>query len=66
MKADFAGRLRCPVCRHDGTLELNAEVSDEREVREGRLRCRACLVKDKIGSKFDFWSLGHTRPTARV
>jgi len=43
VKADFAGRLRCPACRHDGTLELNAEVSDEREVREGRLRCRACL-----------------------
>lgn len=42
MKADFAGRLRCPACRRDGTLELSAQESDVREVREGRLRCAAC------------------------
>lgn len=42
MKADFAQALRCPACHSDGTLELHVEDSDEREVREGPLRCRAC------------------------
>ncbi len=34
--------LRCPVCRRDRTLRLQARESDAREVREGTLRCRAC------------------------
>jgi SAM-dependent methyltransferase len=42
MKAEFAARLRCPACRSDGTLELTVRESDEQEVREGVLRCRAC------------------------
>jgi SAM-dependent methyltransferase len=42
VKPDFARRLRCPACRRDGTLELRAEHADEREVREGSLRCGAC------------------------
>jgi SAM-dependent methyltransferase len=42
VKADFAGRLRCPACRRDGTLQLSARESDAREVREGGLRCSAC------------------------
>lgn len=42
MKAEFAGRLRCPACRRDGTLRLHVAESDEREVREGTLRCEAC------------------------
>lgn len=42
MKAEFAGRLRCPACLRQGTLELHAATSDEREVREGTLRCSAC------------------------
>ena len=43
MQADFAARnLRCPVCRRDRTLRLDAEQADEREVREGVLSCSAC------------------------
>jgi SAM-dependent methyltransferase len=42
MKASFAERLRCPACRLDHVLRLEAESSDEREVREGRLRCTGC------------------------
>jgi SAM-dependent methyltransferase len=34
--------LRCPRCKHDRSLELEAAVSDEQEVREGTLRCRNC------------------------
>jgi SAM-dependent methyltransferase len=43
MQPDFATRhLRCPVCRSDRSLTLTTEASDEREVREGTLRCRVC------------------------
>jgi SAM-dependent methyltransferase/uncharacterized protein YbaR (Trm112 family) len=38
----FASRLRCPACGRDSALALYAQVSDEREVREGELTCRAC------------------------
>jgi SAM-dependent methyltransferase len=42
VKEAFAARLRCPACRHDGTLALRADTSDAREVREGELRCSNC------------------------
>lgn len=42
MRNELAGQLRCPTCKRDGTLELRVERSDEREVREGLLRCSAC------------------------
>jgi SAM-dependent methyltransferase/uncharacterized protein YbaR (Trm112 family) len=42
VKAEFARGLRCPACRRDGTLELRTQSSDDRETREGTLRCRAC------------------------
>jgi len=42
MKAEFAPALRCPVCHSDGALELSVTARDEREVREGTLRCRVC------------------------
>jgi SAM-dependent methyltransferase len=42
MRAGFAGRLRCPACGRERTLELQESSSDEREVREGALRCSAC------------------------
>jgi SAM-dependent methyltransferase len=42
VKAEFNEQLRCPACRRDHTLQLSSEASDEREVREGRLRCDAC------------------------
>jgi SAM-dependent methyltransferase/uncharacterized protein YbaR (Trm112 family) len=43
MRADFAvSYLRCPICRRDRTLRLDAERADEREVREGTLICSAC------------------------
>jgi SAM-dependent methyltransferase len=45
VKAEFATRLRCPACKRDGTLELHADSSDQHEVREGQLRCRACACE---------------------
>ncbi len=45
VKSDFAGRLRCPACLRPGTLELHETASDEREVREGTLRCSACAAE---------------------
>lgn len=43
MRESFASdKLRCPVCRRDRTLRLHNESADEREVREGTLRCTAC------------------------
>jgi SAM-dependent methyltransferase len=43
MQTDFAAHyLRCPACHSDRTMTLLAEDSDEREVREGSLRCTAC------------------------
>lgn len=48
MRAGFAGRLRCPACGRERTLELQESSSDEREVREGALRCSACENKFAI------------------
>jgi SAM-dependent methyltransferase len=48
VKAEFAPRLRCPACRRDGTLTLDPRESDEREVREGGLRCSACATEFKV------------------
>jgi SAM-dependent methyltransferase len=42
VKAELVRELRCPACRRDGVLELHAQASDVREVREGSLRCGAC------------------------
>ncbi len=42
MKAEAVEQLRCPACLRDHTLVLCVEASDDREVREGLLRCRAC------------------------
>src|SRR5215212_3935738 len=42
MKADLLGLLRCPRCRDERSFDLDATESDEREVRSGRLTCRAC------------------------
>ena len=47
MKAEFADSLRCPVCRRDKTMSLQARESDAHEVREGALACSAC------GSRFE-------------
>jgi SAM-dependent methyltransferase len=46
MRANFASELlRCPVCRRDRVLALEAQASDEREVRQGTLRCGACAAE---------------------
>jgi SAM-dependent methyltransferase/uncharacterized protein YbaR (Trm112 family) len=42
VRAQFARQLRCPACLNQATFELSATSSDEREVREGMLRCAAC------------------------
>ncbi len=42
MRAELVPRLRCPACRIGGSLDLGATRSDEREIREGTLVCRAC------------------------
>jgi len=45
VKSEFTEQLRCPVCLREHTIILCVEASDEREVREGRLRCRACTTE---------------------
>ncbi len=43
MQPEFpALHLRCPRCRRDRTLRLEAAECDAREVREGTLRCAGC------------------------
>jgi len=42
VKAEFVTQLRCTACLTDGALELREQASDDREVREGALVCRAC------------------------
>jgi SAM-dependent methyltransferase len=43
VKLDFARTLRCPACLCQGTFAVRDAVSDDREVREGILRCAACF-----------------------
>jgi len=45
VKAEFVGQLRCPACGSEKVLELCLEASDDREVRDGLLRCRACKTE---------------------
>lgn len=42
MREATAELLRCPRCRRDRTLDLDAATSDDREIRDGLLRCREC------------------------
>ncbi len=42
MRDGFVSGLRCPACGSEHSFTLCAEAGDEREWREGRLRCRAC------------------------
>lgn len=42
MRPSLLPLLRCPRCRAEASLSLNAAVSDEREVREGELTCAGC------------------------
>ncbi len=42
MKAELVQRLRCPACGRDSALVLDCDESDDREVREGILRCMVC------------------------
>jgi SAM-dependent methyltransferase len=49
MQVEFARQfLRCPVCRRDRTMRLQARESDEREVREGTLICGACAAQQPV------------------
>lgn len=47
MKRGFVQQLRCVVCAQSG-WELTVEEEDEREVREGGLRCVACGSEHRI------------------
>jgi SAM-dependent methyltransferase/uncharacterized protein YbaR (Trm112 family) len=48
VRADFVSLLRCPACRRQDMV-LTVGACDEREVRDGQLRCggcgRVCLVQ---------------------
>jgi SAM-dependent methyltransferase len=48
VKPESAERLRCPRCRTGHALDLAAEAQDEREVREGMLRCRSCGYEARV------------------
>ena len=45
MKVEFSQQLRCPACASDRSLSLQATTSNEREVREGSLRCGVCHTR---------------------
>jgi SAM-dependent methyltransferase len=45
VKAEFVEQLRCQACLREHTLVLCAEDSDEREVRDGFVRCSACTAE---------------------
>jgi SAM-dependent methyltransferase/uncharacterized protein YbaR (Trm112 family) len=45
VRAEFPRQLRCPACKRQGTFELCVEASDDQEVREGFLRCKACTTE---------------------
>jgi SAM-dependent methyltransferase len=58
VQADFAAEfLRCSACGRDRTLRLSASESDEREVREGVLRCIACRADFELHR-----GVGHLMP----
>lgn len=42
MRPATAAALRCPRCRAQGAMALAAATADDREVREGELRCASC------------------------
>jgi SAM-dependent methyltransferase len=44
----FQEILRCPRCRTDGALQLDAEERDEREIRAGVLRCTSCGLERPV------------------
>jgi SAM-dependent methyltransferase len=52
VREEAAGLLRCPRCRSDGSLRLQASATARGEVREGTLTCTACghlaAVRDGI------------------
>jgi SAM-dependent methyltransferase/uncharacterized protein YbaR (Trm112 family) len=45
VRGSFTEQLRCPACLREHTLVLCVEGSDEREIREGYLRCSACMTE---------------------
>jgi len=42
VRATLVPRLRCPSCHGSSTLTVDVAREDEREIREGALRCSAC------------------------
>jgi SAM-dependent methyltransferase/uncharacterized protein YbaR (Trm112 family) len=48
VRDELAHELRCPACRRDRTLDLDAQESDAQEVREGSLRCKACGTEFEV------------------
>src|SRR5689334_21434109 len=48
MRESATSYIRCPACRTSGRWELTAIASDEREVREGTLRCEQCGTERTI------------------
>jgi SAM-dependent methyltransferase len=42
VRHSFADIARCPACRAERSLDVTADVEDEREVREGKVTCRQC------------------------
>ena len=42
MKRDLMQILACPVCK--GSLDLNVEEEDDKEVVTGSLHCKSCSV----------------------
>jgi ubiquinone/menaquinone biosynthesis C-methylase UbiE/uncharacterized protein YbaR (Trm112 family) len=58
LKKDFVSSLRCAACERP-SWQLSVEREDEREVREGMLRCAGCGEEHRIaGGVVDFLDSG--------
>jgi len=42
VRSSFVDIARCPACRAERSLDLSVDAEDDREVREGKVTCRAC------------------------
>lgn len=48
MRSELLNLLRCPSCGSPSSFQLDAAAADERETREGRLRCRFCPLERPV------------------
>jgi SAM-dependent methyltransferase len=48
MRSEFLALLRCPKCGSPSSFWLTPTAENEREIREGRLRCQVCRLERPV------------------